>query len=51
MVIILNRFRIGWFYKYGPDSWSDQIRGHIRLMRALDPVYRAKPGALLGVST
>ena len=33
-----------------PDSWSDQICGHNRPMRALDPVYRAKLGALLGVS-
>ncbi|KAL8120201.1 hypothetical protein AgCh_017374 [Apium graveolens] len=42
---------IGWFYKYGLDSWSGQIRGHIRPLRALDPVYRAKLGALLGIAT
>ncbi|KAL8120202.1 hypothetical protein AgCh_017375 [Apium graveolens] len=41
---------IGWFYKYGLDSWSGQIRGHIRPLRALDPVYRAKLGALLGIA-
>ncbi|KAL8125324.1 hypothetical protein AgCh_012854 [Apium graveolens] len=40
---------IGWFYKCGPDLWSDQIRGHNKPMRALDPVYRAKLGALLGL--
>ncbi|KAL8095352.1 hypothetical protein AgCh_036722 [Apium graveolens] len=28
--------------KCGPDSWSDQIRGRIRPMCALDPVYRAE---------
>ncbi|KAL8156089.1 hypothetical protein AgCh_001248 [Apium graveolens] len=33
-----------------PDSWSDQIRGHNRPICALDPVYRAKLGALLGTA-
>ncbi|KAL8135118.1 hypothetical protein AgCh_009953 [Apium graveolens] len=32
------------------DLWSDQIRGRIRPMCALDPVYRAEPYALLRIT-
>ncbi|KAL8099598.1 hypothetical protein AgCh_032018 [Apium graveolens] len=34
-----------------PDSWSDQIRGRIRPICALDPVRRAELCALLGTMT
>ncbi|KAL8118663.1 hypothetical protein AgCh_016254 [Apium graveolens] len=38
------------FLKCGPDSWPNQMRGHIRPMCALDPVYRAELYALLGIA-